>query len=128
MTTAVTERWDLDLQRGPDCLLIKVMDPIEEGADPAELSDRIWSLLEQQFTYRVVIDLAEIDHLGSHMVGQLVHLAQQVAAHGGLMRLCGLSSWDQESLRRCGLNSVLPAYPHREDAIFSDRCCPASPA
>lgn len=69
---AVAPGFELDVQRGPDWLIVRI-----KNFDPAEpdlplLMERIWSLLEQHFTYRVVLELDQVPLLSSALVEQLL--------------------------------------------------------
>jgi hypothetical protein len=121
MASAPAPRWTLELHRGPDCLLVKIRARGEGTRGGRGLAARIWRLLEQHFTYRLFVELDEIDGLDPHLIRQLVALARRVAAHGGMLRLCGLSPQDYRRLPASGWGGILPAYRHRDDAIFGQR-------
>jgi anti-anti-sigma regulatory factor len=79
----------------------------------------LWSVLDEHFTYQLVLDLEEADCLDETSVKQLMTLAQWVVAQHGTIRLCGLSDHDRNVLRRCGVASCLPAYADIGEAIFA---------
>ena len=43
------------------------------------LADEVWSLLNQSFTRRLVLELNEVPFLHSYFIGQLVLLGKQIA-------------------------------------------------
>jgi anti-anti-sigma factor len=113
--------WELEVQRGPDWLLVKVRSPGDEASDTPPLAEQLWSLLERHFVYRLVLDLDEIRLLHSYLLGQLVLLDRQVRDHGGMLRLCGLSRYNQDVLHLHGLDARFPAYGDCQEAVMGCR-------
>ena len=72
---------ELDVERGPDWLLVRVrrMDLAESDAPP--FAEQIWCLLEQHFTHRLVLELDQVRLLNSHLIGQLIQLYRRIAEH-----------------------------------------------
>lgn len=110
--------WKLELDRGPGWLLVKLKGPDGDASETPPLADEIWSLLERHFVYRLVLELDEIDLLHSYLLGQLVLLDKRVREHDGIMRLCGLSSFNRQVLRTHGLNVRFPIYDDLEEAVM----------
>ena len=121
MTLELAPGWTSELERGPDWLFVRLHAP--HGGDPreAEIADRLWKLLEQQFSRRIVLELDDLPVLRSALIGEIVRLHKRVAAQGGLMRICGLSDANQEVLRTCRLDSRFPQYRNREEAVMGHR-------
>jgi anti-anti-sigma factor len=69
----------------------------------------------------MVLQLDELPQLTSRMLGQLVSLGQRIKQHGGMLRLCGLSSAAREALRTTQLDRVLSCYDDRTSAVMGDR-------
>ena len=109
---------ELDVERGPDWLLVRVanLDLAEPDASP--LAERIWRLLQQHFTYRLVLELDQVRLLTSRLIAQLVQLHRRIARHGGVMRLCGLSQENREVLHTCRLDDRLTPYENRQAAVM----------
>ncbi len=123
--TIVGSGWDFDVERGPDWLFVRPRRlyggegnmPGDAGS-AANFAEQVWTLLEQQFTHRLVLDLSEIDHLNSELVGQLVWLHKRIHTHDGLMRVCGLTDVHEDVLHACRLGGHFPRYHSREDAVM----------
>jgi anti-anti-sigma factor len=115
---AVAPGWELDVERGPGWLLVKIRHPLADASDLPPLADEVWSLLERHFTYRVVLELDEVELLYSYLLGQFVVLGRRIRQRDGMMRLCGLSPYNQEVLHTHGLDSRLPAYDDVEEAVM----------
>ncbi len=115
----------LDVERGPDWLLVKLSLATENGGDKFVLAETLWSLLDQHFTYRLVLDCEQVGLLDSTLIGQLLSLERRVRKQGGLLRLCGLSDGSQQALHQCRLDGRLPHFSSRNQAVLGHR--PALP-
>lgn len=113
----VSAGWILDVERGPDWLIVTLHCDHENEWDCPPLAETIWSLLQQHFTYRVVLDMSQVPLLHSAIVGQLVYLQKRVCTHDGVLRVCGLSERNHDVLRSCRLDGFLPHYQDRNQAV-----------
>ena len=120
---ATVIEWELDVQRGPGWLLVRPTSPSPDIADRYPLADEIWSLLERHFVYRLALELEQVPKLNSHLIGQLLLLHRRIRDRDGLLRLCGLSEYNQRVLKMHGLLDRFPAYDSLEEAVLG-----ASPA
>jgi hypothetical protein len=114
---ATAAGYELDVERGPEWLLIRV-----RNVDPAELdawalTNHIWSVLRQHFTYRLVLELQELPSLSDELIERLIELRSRVDAHEGTMRLCGLSSKNRQVMHACHGDEQLHPYRDRQDAV-----------
>ena len=109
-----------DVDRGPDWLMIKVRRSKEDPLVYEPMGERLWHLLEQHFTYRLVLEMDQAAALTSEIIAQLIRLQKRIDEHGGTLRLCGLSPHNQRVLRTCALEDRLPAYESREQAVRGD--------
>lgn len=110
--------WNLEVERGPGWLIIRVH-PSGQSCEAPEMADRVWSILNTHFVYRLVLEMDEIEILPSHLMGQLVMLQKRVLQHDGALRLCNMRPECQNALRLTRLDQVLPNYENREDAILA---------
>ncbi|MFZ1935558.1 MAG: STAS domain-containing protein [Thermoguttaceae bacterium] len=108
----------LDVERGPDWLLVRVANLDEAEADAPQLAERVWRLLQQHFTYRLVLELDQIRLLTSRLIAQLVQLHGRIEKHSGIMRVCGLSQVNCDVLHTCRLDDRLPPYENRQAAVM----------
>lgn len=74
---------------------------------------------------RVVIDLAEVDYVGSAFFELLVRAWKRLKPRGGIMALCEAQPFFLEVLRTTRLDSLWPSYPTRDEAVAALRL-PAS--
>jgi anti-anti-sigma factor len=115
-----------DVERGPDWLLVRVRNPDLAESESSDFAERLWRLLQQHFTYRLVLELDEVRVLNSGLIGQLIQLYRRIAGHDGVMRLCGLSPENRRVLHAYRLDDQLPPYGDREEAVMG-RPHPARP-
>ncbi len=117
-TKALTNGWSADVDRGPDWLLVRLHAPQEGGIQDANLADNLMSLLKNHLVRRMVLELDDIQRLQSGLVGQLVRLHDRVSSEGGVLRICGLSRENRQVLQACQLESRLPPYLDRREAVM----------
>ena len=118
MADAICEDWGVDVDRGPDWLFMRLRPG--NGA-PEGVADKLWSLANRHFVYRLVLEMNDLDMLPSHLMGQLIVLQKRVLQHDGALRLCGLSDSCARALHFCRLDQALPNYQNREDAVLGER-------
>ena len=109
----------IEVQRGPNWLLARIQPGADESPDWSALADRLRSLLDRHFTYRLMLDLGEIERFGSGLLNQLIVLDRWVQDRGGMMRLCGLSSEGAALFHVCGLDRVFSVYRGRLDGAWT---------
>jgi anti-anti-sigma factor len=118
----VAPGYELDVERGPDWLLVRVRGFCStKNSESPPLADSLWRLLEQHFTYRLVLELDEVEVLDSELIGQLNRLYRRIEEHDGVMRLCGLSACNRRALHACRLDDKLLPYEDRVEAVMG---CP----
>jgi anti-anti-sigma factor len=148
--------WQLDVARGPGCVIVRphhldkqplrgttaknaatrhaaTMDTaaaeVEEVtlSEVASLAEDIWAILDKHLTYRVVLDMDDVTQLTSGVLGQLVALQARVDAHGGMVRVCGLSPSNENVLDVTQLRSHIPCYSTRGEAVHGSIQRPVQP-
>jgi anti-anti-sigma factor len=105
------------VERGPDWLLVRLrkLDLAESKAPP--LAEHLWSLLQQHFTYRLVLEMDGVEVLNSYLIGQLTQLYRWIEERDGVMRLCGLSPANRQVLHACRLDDRLLPYEDRQEVM-----------
>jgi anti-anti-sigma regulatory factor len=106
---------DLAVERGPDWLLVRLRKLDLVGAP--SLADQLWSLLQQHFTYRMVLELDDVQ-LTDEMIEQFAQLYRRIEAHEGVLRLCGLSPGSRQVLHASHLDERLRPYGDRQEAVW----------
>jgi anti-anti-sigma factor len=121
VTAQTTSGWRMDVDRGPDWMFVRLHPSEELGLGDLSLAENIWSLLQQSFVYRLVLELDELQVLQSCVIAQLVMLAKRIHSHNGMLRLSGLSQANQEVIHICRLDECLPNFCSRGDAVMGHR-------
>ena len=112
------EGCDLDIDRGPDWLFVRIRNFDADAPESSHLADRIWALLEKHLTYRLVLELDDIEVLPSLLIAQMERLHGRIREHDGVIRLSGLSAHSRKLLHRRHLEGRLPAYGDRIEALM----------
>lgn len=115
---AVAPGYELEVERGPDWLLVRVLNLDPDCSEAPPLADQLWSLLLRHFTHRMVLELDAVPVLTSEFVGQLIDLYQRIVEHDGVLRLCGLSPENRAVLRATGLDDRFLPYHDRQEAVM----------
>ena len=118
--------WDLGVERGPDWLFVQPRCSGEVAGGERELAEQVWLLLEQNRTYRLVLELDAIDCLLPELIDQLASLQKRIHAHDGTLRICGLSEENARLLHDSERSSLLPQFCNRESAVMG-RARPRQP-
>ena len=117
----VASGWSMDVTRGPNWLFVRFRISSADWVETDGLANTVWSLLEQHFSDRLVLELNELPYLPSSFIGELVRLYKRIHNNGGMMRLCGLSDESLEVLRLARLDNCFPHYVSREAAVMGAR-------
>jgi anti-anti-sigma factor len=115
---AISAGCQFEVQRGPDWLLVRVRKVEAAPSTSSPFAECVWQLLEQHFTYRLMLELDQVVLLDSSLIGQLIQLHKRIREHDGIMRLCGLSSHNRSVLHTCALDDRFRSYDSRVEAIM----------
>jgi len=118
MATHVVDGLELNVDRGPNWLFVKLRTKNDPQADVPQIADKLWSISTRHFIYRLVLELDDLEEMPSGMMSQLVLLQERLAQCGGALRICGLSPECEESIHSCHLDSALPNHATREEAVM----------
>jgi len=114
----VSSGWKLDVERGPDWLFVRLHASPGVDLESEPLAEQLWSLLEQHFIHRLVVELDDVPALRSSLIGQLVLLYKRIHLKGGMLRICGLTEQQRQVLRTTRLDDRFPCYNTREEALM----------
>ena len=110
--------WTLEVERGPDWLIVKLHCLPENVWDAPPLADNVWELMGQHFTHRLVLECQHLPILHTMLIGELLALQRRIAACGGMLRLCGLSAANRAVLETCRLDTRFPCFETRVAAVL----------
>jgi hypothetical protein len=117
----VARNWELDVERGPNWLFVKVNCGGADLGGLPPLASRLRSLLELNLTSRIVLELDQTNLPCSYLLRQLERLDRWLRSRNGVLRLCGLRARDADRLRRGGLSDRCGFYRDRGEAVFGTR-------
>ena len=113
--------WELDVERGPDWVFVKIKPPPQDSEQPVSLAGDVWKLMQQHLASRLVVEMDDVPRLTSDLLGELVNLHKRVHTAGGIMRLAGVSDKNQQVLRIARLEDRFPHFSDRGDAVYAGR-------
>jgi hypothetical protein len=109
---------NLDVERGPNWLFVRVRKCRLGDPEAISLAQRVSSALDQHFIYRVVLELEEAALPCDRLIEELRVLDQWIQDHHGVLRLCGLPSQYTRRFHRAHLTNQFPLYHDREEAVW----------
>ena len=123
---ATSSDWELDVQRGPDWLIV-TMQSMPAGKETAPLAERLWALMQQNLTHRLVLELDKVPVLNSSFIEQLIQLSRMICEHDGVLRICGLSVYNRRLLHSRHLDECFKPYNDRHEAVMGCHSRPSQP-
>lgn len=93
-----------------------------DGADAAGMIGPLWRELDARFPggdKKVVLEMNDVTFLSSSLMGELVRLHKRLAVAGGALHLSAMRPECAEALHITRLDSVLPTFPGRDEAVRS---------
>lgn len=109
--------WELSVQRGPGWVIVRVQSDIDAAIDAPPLADRLWALLEQHSTYRLLLDLDAVDEIDEHLLGQILQVHHRVRARNGILRVCSTVPQHGYALHARGLEDLVVLYRDPQEAM-----------
>lgn len=111
--------WEFEVERGPEWLFLRLRDVDEsQAAQLLPFAEKVWEVLGQHQTHRLVLELGALRLLHSYLIGQLLLLARRVHGKGGVLRIAELSDSNRQVLLSCRLEGLLPVYSNRWEAVM----------
>jgi hypothetical protein len=118
VVTHAIEGFKLTVDRGPNWLFVKLRPKRRFADDVSQVADELWSIATRHFTYRLVLELEELNQMPAELIEQLVILQERLLHSDGSLRICGLPANCVEKLRSSQLESALPIYASRQAAVL----------
>lgn len=119
--------WNLEVERGPDWLFVRIFCDAEFAWDSPPLAETLWNLMSQNMAHRLVVECDQLSFMPSSVLGQLVMLQKRIVTSGGQLRITGLSPSMKEVLHVSRLDSFLPVFANRNEAVMSGAAYPHKP-
>ncbi len=109
---------ELQVDRGPNWLFVKLRTKKKLPRVVPHLSGELWSIASRHFIYRLVVELDELDEMPQAWTDQLVELQSHLADCGGALRICGLSPECEEALACSQADTTLMNHASRAAAVL----------
>jgi hypothetical protein len=108
----------MDVERGPNWLLVRLHPGNNTGIPAPNVADELWKLTTRSFTYRLVLEMDQLQHLPFGLTDQLADLRERLAERGGSLRICGLSQDGETELSESQLAKTCPNHRDRVAAVW----------
>jgi hypothetical protein len=116
-TTKRAENLRYRVDRGPNWLFIKLL-PGQTEAQTRQWVDELWDVCNRHFTYRLVLELEDLDDVSTAVTRRLEKLRERLVAHDGALRLCGANINCAKSLSGSHYAMNLKNHPNRAVAVL----------
>ena len=91
---------------------------LDEGTI-SDISESLFSILEDQNTEHIILSFVRVKHLSSMALGMLIRLNKKAEEGGGLFKLCDIKPSLYEIFRITKLDKLLAIYDTCDQAIDS---------
>jgi hypothetical protein len=118
MKVQLAPGWRTVLEHGPDWLYVKLYGPHGDDADVTGLAESLLTLLREELTRRMVVELNEVEAVTPEFLRELLTLHDRLEAEGGMLRVSGLAREHQDAVREVDGLCRLPQFHNREEAIM----------
>ena len=85
----------------------------------SDISESLFSILEEQSTEHMILSFIRVKHLSSMALGMLIRLNKKVEEGGGLFKLCDIKPSLYEIFRITKLDKLLAIYDTCDQALES---------
>jgi anti-anti-sigma factor len=82
-----------------------------------ELNESMLKTVEDKSADLWVLDLSEVDYMGSSVLGLMINVRQHIKSGGGRLALCGMSPSLMQIFHTCCLERLFTIAKTRQDAI-----------
>lgn len=117
MAVHVVDGLELNVDRGPNWLFVKLRDKQASRAAVPHIADKLWSISTRHFIYRLVVELDELEEVPPAWMDELAELQQRLTECGGALRLCGMSPECEETVSN-QLDGTLTNHATRAAAVL----------
>jgi hypothetical protein len=112
--------YELDVDRGPNWLFVKVQPTAKPTKQASQIADEIWSISSRHFIYRLVLELDQFDTVPEDLIDQILTLQERLAERGGSLKLCGVSPECEGQIHERHLEESLRIHESRVHAVLGN--------
>jgi stage II sporulation protein AA (anti-sigma F factor antagonist) len=117
MSAESHQRW-LDIRQAGEVTVVRLLSPeLVRESDVAIVGKRLLRVVEELGGRLVVVNLAEVEHMDSAMIGKIIALHKTARAHGGRVVLCEVNPMVSDALEVLHINRLVHVYPDEPAAV-----------
>jgi len=98
-------------------ILLFTLPPILDSLEIDGLIDSVLEQIDSKRDQGWVVDLSQVEYLGSSMLGLFVNMRERIRQGGGMLVLCGMSQQLLRIFKTCCLERLFVIVKTRGDAI-----------
>ena len=91
--------------------------PVIDAVEFDRINESVLELIDGRTAQPWIVDLAQVDYLGSAMLGLMVNVRQRIKSGGGKLALCNVSPRLLAIIRACSMDRLFKIARNRPDAI-----------
>jgi anti-anti-sigma factor len=108
----------LDIRQAGEVTVVRLLTPeLVREPEVTAVGKRLLRVVEELGGRLVVVNLAEVAHMDSAMIGKLIALYKTARARGGRVVLCGANPMLADSLEALHINRLVNVYPDEPAAV-----------
>jgi anti-anti-sigma factor len=98
-------------------ILLFTLPPMLDSLEIDGLIDSVLAQIDLRRDQGWVVDLSQVEYLGSSMLGLFVNMRERIRQGGGMLVLCGMSQQLLRIFKTCCLERLFTIVKTRGDAI-----------
>jgi anti-sigma B factor antagonist len=91
--------------------------PVIDAVEFDRINESVLELIDGKTAQPWIVDFAQVDYMGSAMLGLMVNIRQRIKSAGGQLALCNVSPRLTSIIRACSMDRLFKIARTRGDAI-----------
>jgi anti-anti-sigma factor len=105
----------IELDDQEDVTVFRLVGHLDSNSTP-EFEEHLFRVIDEG-SRRILIDLVDVDFIGSVALRTFLLAARKVAPAGGVMGLCGPNEAVRETLDASGFSKLMQVFDNRREAL-----------
>jgi anti-anti-sigma regulatory factor len=103
-----SEYQHLVVRRAGDVLVVELIDPkLFDTTTVTQLQDELLLLVETERPFKAIVDFSRVVHCSTAVINGLLRAKKRVTAHGGQLKLCGMTAGIRDAYRMLNLDGTV---------------------
>lgn len=115
---SVGYNWELQIERGPNWLFIRVQHCPDQLGPVGALAQRVVEALDQHMVNRLVLELPGVGCSCARLATEIGLVEAWMQRHHGVLRICGVPPRYVRQLQQAHFTDRFPLYHDREEAVW----------